>query len=143
MPMSFKTSHFNWKEDQICVIGCLYDHKKLNTLQNYIKHVSVIRLSREVFFLFLSHIQTKNNPLLSQGISVSIVYNYGLDDQMIRDWFPAEAKDFSSSLCVQTGYVAHPASYPVGSRCPFPGGKAWLGCDADYSSPSSAEAKNE
>jgi hypothetical protein len=28
---------------------------------------------------------------------------------------PTEAEDFSSSLCVQTGSGAHPASYPMGT----------------------------
>jgi hypothetical protein len=36
---------------------------------------------------------------------------------------PAEAKDTSSSPCVQTSSEAHPASYPVGTRGPFPGVK--------------------
>jgi hypothetical protein len=40
---------------------------------------------------------------------------------------PAEAKDFSSSLCVQTGSEAHPASYPVGTGGPFPGVKRGRG----------------
>jgi hypothetical protein len=46
---------------------------------------------------------------------------------------PAEAKNFSSNLCVQTGCGAHPASFPVGTggRDPFPGGKAQLGRDVD------------
>jgi hypothetical protein len=39
--------------------------------------------------------------------------------------------------------TAHPASYPVGSGGPFPGGKARPGRDADHSPPSSAEVKNE
>jgi hypothetical protein len=34
---------------------------------------------------------------------------------------PAEAKDFSSSLCVQTSFETHPASYPMGTGCPFLG----------------------
>jgi hypothetical protein len=49
-------------------------------------------------------------------------------------------KDFLSSLCVQTGSGAHPASYPKGTGGPFPGAKAR---DADHSSPSSAEVENE
>jgi hypothetical protein len=56
---------------------------------------------------------------------------------------PTEAEDFSSSLCVQTGSGAHPASCPVGTEGPFPGGKARPGRDADYSPPSSTEVKNE
>jgi hypothetical protein len=56
---------------------------------------------------------------------------------------PAEEKDFSSSLCVQTGSEAHPVSYPMGTGDPFPGGKAWPGRDADQSPPFSDEVKNE
>jgi hypothetical protein len=55
----------------------------------------------------------------------------------------AEAKDFSSNLCVQTGSAAHPASCPVGTWGPFPGGKARPGREADCSPPSSAEVVNE
>jgi hypothetical protein len=56
---------------------------------------------------------------------------------------PAGAKDISSSLFVQTGSGAHPASCTVGTGGPFPGGKARLGCDADHSPSSSAEVANE
>jgi hypothetical protein len=40
---------------------------------------------------------------------------------------PAEAKDFSSSLYVQTSSEAHPASYPMGTGGPFPGDKNAVG----------------
>jgi hypothetical protein len=46
-----------------------------------------------------------------------------LEDKAIGVRSPAEAKDFSSSLCVQTISEAHPASYPVGAGGPFPGVK--------------------
>jgi hypothetical protein len=55
---------------------------------------------------------------------------------------PAGAKDFSSSLCVQTGSGAHPASCPMGTGS-FPGDNSRPGRDADHSPPSSAEVKNE
>jgi hypothetical protein len=55
----------------------------------------------------------------------------------------ADRADFSSELCVQTGSGAHPASYPMGTVCPFHGGKAQPGRDADHSPPSSAEVENE
>jgi hypothetical protein len=71
------------------------------------------------------------------------VSDYGLDDRAIGVRFPAGAKYFSSSLCVQTGSGAHPASCPVGTGGPFPGGKSSAGRDADHSLPSSAEVKNE
>jgi hypothetical protein len=51
-------------------------------------------------------------------------------------------KDFPLA-CVQTSSGAHPASYPMCTGGPFPGGKARLGRDADHSPPFSAEVKNE
>jgi hypothetical protein len=71
------------------------------------------------------------------------VSDYGLDDRAIGVRFPAGAKDFSSSLCVQTCSGAHPASCPMGTGVLFPGVKARPGHDADHSPPSSAEVENE
>jgi hypothetical protein len=71
------------------------------------------------------------------------VSDYGLDDRAIGGRPPEGAEDFSSSLCVQTGSGAHPASCTMGTRGPFPGGKARTGRDADHSPPSSAEVVNE
>jgi hypothetical protein len=73
------------------------------------------------------------------------VSDYGLDDRAIGVRYPAGAKDFSSSLCVQTGSGAHPASCTMGTGGggPLPGGKARPGRDADHSPPSSAEVVNE
>jgi hypothetical protein len=68
---------------------------------------------------------------------------YGLDDRAIGVRSPAEAKYFSSSLCVQTGSGAHPASCTMGTGGPFHGGKTRPGRDADHSPPSSAEVVNE
>jgi hypothetical protein len=55
------------------------------------------------------------------------VSDYGLDDRAIGVRSPAEAKDFSSSLCVQTGSAAHPASCTMGTGGPLPGGKSAAG----------------
>jgi hypothetical protein len=71
------------------------------------------------------------------------VSDYGLDDRAIGVRSPAEAKDFSSSLCVQTGSEAHPASCTMGTGVLSPGVKARTGRDADHSPPSSAEVVNE
>jgi hypothetical protein len=79
----------------------------------------------------------------SRGSSGSIVSDYGLDDRAIGVRFPAGEKDFSSSLCVQTGSGAHPASCTMGTGGPFPGVKARPGRDADHSTPHSAEVDNE
>jgi hypothetical protein len=71
------------------------------------------------------------------------VSDYGLDDRAIEVRYPAGAKDFSSSLCIQTGYGAHPASCTMGTGVLSSGVKARPGRDADHSPPSSAEAENE
>jgi hypothetical protein len=55
------------------------------------------------------------------------VSDYGLDDRAIGVRSPAGAKDFSSSLCVQTGSGANPAPCPMGTGGPFPGGKSAAG----------------
>jgi hypothetical protein len=65
--------------------------------------------------------------------SGSIMSDYGLDGRAIEVRFAAEAKDFSSNLCVQTSSEAHPASCTVGTGGPFPGAKARTGHDADHS----------
>jgi hypothetical protein len=49
---------------------------------------------------------------------------YGLDDRGSRVRFPAGAGNFSLDHRVQNGPGAHAASYPMGSRGSFPGGKA-------------------
>jgi hypothetical protein len=79
----------------------------------------------------------------SRVSSGSIVSDYGLDDRAIGVPSPAGVEDFSSSLCVQTGSEAHPASCTMCTGRPFPGGKARPGRDADHSPPSSAEVVNE
>jgi hypothetical protein len=74
-------------------------------------------------------------------VSVSILSGYGLDDRAIEVRSPAEAKCFSSSLCVHSG--AHPASCAMGTGGPYAGSKARPGLDADHLTPSSAEVVNE
>jgi hypothetical protein len=69
------------------------------------------------------------------------VSDYGMDDRAIGVRSPAGAKDISSTLCVQTGSGAHPASYTVGTGGPFPGGKARPERDADHLPPSSVEVE--
>jgi hypothetical protein len=53
--------------------------------------------------------------IVNRGSSVSIVSDYGLEDRANEVRSPAEAKDFSSSFCVQTGFGAHPASCTMGT----------------------------
>jgi hypothetical protein len=71
--------------------------------------------------------------ILCRGSSGSIVSDYRLDDRAIRVRSLAEAKEFSCSLCVQTGSGAHPASCTMGTGGLFRGDKARPGRDADHS----------
>jgi hypothetical protein len=63
----------------------------------------------------------------SRVSSGSIVSDYGLDDRAIGVRSPAGANDFSSSLCVQTGSGAHPASCTMGTGRLSPGVKRGRG----------------
>jgi hypothetical protein len=70
---------------------------------------------------------------LESRSSGSIVPGYGLDDRGDRGSVPDKGKEFSSSLCVQTGSGAHPASCTMGTGGPFPRGKTRPESDADNS----------
>jgi hypothetical protein len=63
----------------------------------------------------------------SWGSSVSIVYWLQTGRPDDQSSIPAEAKDFSSSLYVQTSSEAHPAFYPVGTEVLSPGVKRGRG----------------
>jgi hypothetical protein len=54
---------------------------------------------------------------------VGIALGYGLDDRGSRVRFPAGAGNFSLHHSVQNCSGSHPASYPIGTRGSFPGGK--------------------
>jgi hypothetical protein len=60
-----------------------------------------------------------------------------------RGSIPGRARDFSSNLYVQSGSGAHPVSCTMGTRGPFPEGKARPGRGADRSPPSSAKVMIE
>jgi hypothetical protein len=49
---------------------------------------------------------------------------YGLDDRGSRVRFSVGAGNFSLHHRVQSGSGVHPASYPMGARGSFSGGKA-------------------
>jgi hypothetical protein len=71
----------------------------------------------------------------SRDISLVMATGYGLDG-----WgsIPGTGKRYSILHSVQTGSVAHPASYPMG----IGGGLISKECQADHSPKSTAEVKN-
>jgi hypothetical protein len=56
--------------------------------------------------------------------SVRIALGYGLDDRVSGFRVPAGAGKSSLHHRVQNGSGVHTASYPMGTRGSFPGGKA-------------------
>jgi hypothetical protein len=60
----------------------------------------------------------------SRDNTVGIALGYGLDDRDSRLRFPAGAGNFSLHHRIQNDSESHPASYQMGTRCSFPGGKA-------------------
>jgi hypothetical protein len=68
----------------------------------------------------MSSLYTRESRDSSDGIALG----YGLDDRGSRVRFPAGAGNFSLNHRVQNGSGAHSASYPMGTRGSFPGGKA-------------------
>jgi hypothetical protein len=60
--------------------------------------------------------------IIFEGSSGSIDSEYGLDDRAIGVRSLTGAKDFSCSLCVQTGSDAHPASCQTSTGGSFPWG---------------------
>jgi hypothetical protein len=93
---------------------------------------------RSFRYAFQSIIHLSYYLFMSWGSAVSIEPDYRLHYRAIGVRSPAEAKDFSCSLCIQTSSEAHQASYILGTGGPFPRGKARPGCNADHSPQSSA-----
>jgi hypothetical protein len=60
----------------------------------------------------------------SRDSSVGIALGYGLDDRVSRVRFPTDAGNFYLHYRVQNCSGAHPASYLMGMRGPFPGDEA-------------------
>jgi hypothetical protein len=58
------------------------------------------------------------------GAGIAQWYSTGLRAGWLGVWVPAGAGNLSLHHRVQTGSVAHPASYPMGTTGSFPGGKA-------------------
>jgi hypothetical protein len=60
----------------------------------------------------------------SRDSSVGIALGYGLDDRGSRVRSLTGAENFSLHHRIQNGSGAHSASYRIGTRGSFPGGKA-------------------
>jgi hypothetical protein len=95
----FVQSHYAFSIHYFHVITVIYFIPESDIIIFNIHNLISIRVKKKTTFY-----------MRSWGSSVSIVSDYRLDDR----FDPREPKDFFSSLCVQTGYGAHPASEPMG-----------------------------
>jgi hypothetical protein len=83
----------------------------------------VLKLAKAWMNVFRHWLQI-NIIIRSRYSSLAMALGYELDDRGSRVRFPEGAGNFSLHRRVQNGSGAHPASYPMGSRGSFPGGKA-------------------
>jgi hypothetical protein len=99
------------------------------SLQYVMRYSRGLQTSRHgaTWLRFTGHGPHNSNIKREPGSSVSIVSDYGLDYRSFEVRFRAEAKDFSSTLCIQTGSGTHPASCTMDTGGPFPGGKRGQG----------------
>jgi hypothetical protein len=81
-------------------------HKTLISVKTLNSHVRNTSICTHVIIVK----QSSAIAYMSRVSSGSVVSGYGLDDRAIGVRSPAGEKDSSSSLCVQTGSVAHSAS---------------------------------
>jgi hypothetical protein len=94
-----------------------------SSLPSRVLHFLIIKFS-------LTITKTKRKKLSGQWLG------YGLDE---KGSIPGRGERFTSQLLSQSGYGAHPASYPMGTGSSFLGGKA----EANHSPPFCIEVKKE
>jgi hypothetical protein len=106
----------NWNRYISYGFGLSVAYWKYNLVKKMYNHNLAILLDRCIKFRFkfiTLHVYVK-----SRDSSVGIALGYGLNDRDSRVRFPAGAGNFSLH------HRLHPASYPMGTRGSFPGGKA-------------------
>jgi hypothetical protein len=90
--------------------------------------LGVKRPEREADHSPPSSVEAKNawsyTSIPQQGAGIARWYSAGLGAGWSGVRVPSEAGNFSLHYSAQTGSGAHPASYPMGTRSSFPGGKA-------------------
>jgi hypothetical protein len=81
-------------------------------------------------FVIMYNVQYVSMSRVAQSVQC-LATGWTTDRSRFDSW--QRRKDFSCSLCVQTGSGAHPAFCTMGTGGPFPGAKARPGRDADHS----------
>jgi hypothetical protein len=109
-----------------CTRGNLYViHKCHSDLYLFLRPKFKIQnfSTSQKLFSVISMKKSTNWLTKSRDSSVSIALGYGLEDRGSKVRFPEGAGNFSLHHRVQNGSGAHSASYPMGTRGSFPGGK--------------------
>jgi hypothetical protein len=105
------------------VSGFLFWRKPINW--KYLDlHLREMKYLRNLQYYTRRQFVTSTGQVESRDSSAGIALDYGLDDWGSRVRSPAGARKFSLYYCDQNGSGDHPASYPMGTRGFFPGGKA-------------------
>jgi hypothetical protein len=111
-----RPTHTHIPKSHQCPVSCSSCTTHDDRLYSVIKHGLYTEANRlPKYIIYKSQLEK-----LSQ-------YSVRLQERTTQVPSPAEAKDVSSSLCVQTGSEAHPASGTMGTGGPFPGVKRGRG----------------
>jgi hypothetical protein len=114
--------HFVIKMLYIFIVSDMYP-----TRSAHLSFLDTVSRTEPQWSKFVRLLFIKFATFLCYFFSVSravIALGYELDDWGSRVRFSTRAGNFSLHHRVQNGSGAHPASYPIGSRGSFPGGKA-------------------
>jgi hypothetical protein len=109
---------------QLDKTDALSGRKSSKACYNYTRNFEPFRSVCHLWYYVVWH------QFMNWGSSVSVVCDYTLDDRTTEVRSPAEAKDFSCSICVE-----RPSQPPI-QWTPgvlSPGGKARSGSDSDHS----------
>jgi hypothetical protein len=110
-------SWFSWTKNRYHEISHSNTKQRFNFSYSFISHAFAARFSGN---------SDRKLWTLSDSRGAGIVhwYSAGLRAGWSGVRFPAGARNFSPHHRVQTGSVSYPASYQMGTRVSFPGGKA-------------------
>jgi hypothetical protein len=98
----------------------MYTELRYESYLDYTLHIDMFNISVTYDLAIMDTV----HYLKSCDSSVGTALGYGLDDRGSTVRFLAGTGNFSLHHRVLHGSGAHPASYPMGTRGSFPGGKA-------------------
>jgi hypothetical protein len=101
----------------------LLHFQTIHTLYSFYRSLISCLITVDINLLLTKVLSGRIIILISESLIFCFAKHTPLDVRVSRVRFPAKAGNFSLHHRVQTGSGAHPASYPMGTGCSFPGGK--------------------